>query len=90
MTTTKVPSSTRNSEIAIVGIAGRFPGASTPEQLYQLFIERKEGLSHFSEPASSPLPFKDAIYVPRRGAIPDVESFNPASWGLKEDEARYL
>lgn len=79
---------TQNSEIAIIGIAGRFPGASTPDELYQLFVDQKEGLSTFPKDAAGPLPFKDAIYVPKKGALSGVEDFDPAFWGLKEDEAR--
>ncbi|KZP12421.1 hypothetical protein FIBSPDRAFT_798902 [Athelia psychrophila] len=79
---------TQNSEIAIVGIAGRFPGATTPEELYQLFIDRKEGLSSFPEDAR--LPFDGAIYVARKGALSGVQDFDPAFWGLKDDEARNM
>lgn len=84
-----IPSGGRKSEIAIVGISGRFPGASNPDELYRLFRDRKEGISEL-EGSSGVLPFPGAIYVPRRGAIKDVEYFDPAAWGLKEDEARNM
>lgn len=81
-------SPTQNSEIAVIGIAGRFPGATTPDELYQLFIDRKEGLSTFAKDSSHRLPFDGSIYVPRKGALSGVEDFDPAFWGLKDDEAR--
>lgn len=75
-----------DSRIAIVGIAGRFPGANTPEELYQLFVGQREGFTKFPAPAE--LPFKEAIFIPYRGAISEVDYFDHDFWGIKEDEAR--
>ncbi|KIK03064.1 hypothetical protein K443DRAFT_95740 [Laccaria amethystina LaAM-08-1] len=80
--------SSRTSEIAVVGMAGRFPGASNPDELFRIFLEKREALTTFPERDPASLPFKDAIYIPKRGAIPGVENFDPTEWGLKEDEAR--
>ncbi|KAF8517297.1 amino acid adenylation domain protein [Hysterangium stoloniferum] len=75
-----------NSEIAIIGLAGRFPGADNADDLYRLFMDQREGFTTFSPPEK--LPFKDAIFVPQRGAISQVQYFDHSFWGLKEDEAR--
>ncbi|KAF9522313.1 hypothetical protein CPB83DRAFT_887614 [Crepidotus variabilis] len=77
-----------SSEIAIVGLAGRFPGASSADELFQLFLDKRDGLTTFSEPAPGRLPFKDAICVSKRGAIDGVEDFDPSRWGLNQDEAK--
>lgn len=82
--------SSRTSEIAIVGMAGRFPGASNPDELFRIFLEKREALTTFPERDPASLPFKDAIYIPKRGAIPGVENFDPVEWGLKGDEARWV
>lgn len=82
--------SSRTSEIAVVGMAGRFPGASNPDELFRIFLEKREALTTFPERDPGSLPFKDAIYIPKRGAIPGVEIFDPAEWGLKGDEARWV
>ncbi|KAF9528634.1 amino acid adenylation domain protein [Crepidotus variabilis] len=84
---TSAPSSL-GSEIAIVGLAGRFPGASSADELFQLFLDKRDGLTTYTDPSSKDLPFKDAIYIPKRGAIPNVQEFDPARWGIKEDEAK--
>jgi Beta-ketoacyl synthase, N-terminal domain len=84
------PSSSVNSEIAVVGMAGRFPGASNPKELFQLFLDRRSGILTFPEATFRQMPFNGAIYVPRRGAITGVENFDSARWGIKGDEARFV
>ena len=79
-----------NSEIAVVGMAGRFPGASNPEELFQLFLDKRSGIVTFPETAPRKPPFDGAIYVPKRGAIAGVEDFDSARWGIKGDEARFV
>jgi Beta-ketoacyl synthase, N-terminal domain len=85
-----IPPSPLNSEIAVVGMAGRFPGASNPEELFQLFLDKRSGIVTFPETAPKETPFDGAIYVPKRGAIAGVEDFDSARWGIKEDEARFV
>jgi hypothetical protein len=75
-------------EVAIIGIGGQFPGASTPEELYQLFMDQQEAIAIVTGQEPDVLPFTDAIYVPKRGKIDGVDMFDPELWGLKEDEAR--
>ena len=85
-----IPSSSLNSEIAVVGMAGRFPGASNPEELFQLFLDKRSGILTFPEVTSRQMPFDGAIYVSRRGVIAGVESFDSARWGIEGDEARFV
>jgi Beta-ketoacyl synthase, N-terminal domain len=85
-----IPTSSLNSEIAVVGMAGRFPGASNPEELFQLFLDKRSGVVTFPESAPKETPFDGAIYVPKRGAIAGVEDFDSARWGIKEDEAKFV
>jgi acyl transferase domain-containing protein len=71
-------------------MAGRFPGASNPNELFQLFLDKRSGILTFPEATSRQMPFDGAIYVPRRGAIAGVENFDSARWGIKGDEARFV
>ncbi|KDR67250.1 hypothetical protein GALMADRAFT_130449 [Galerina marginata CBS 339.88] len=83
-----VSSYSLNSDIAIVGIAGRFPSASNPDEFFQMLLEGRDGITTFSQPASGVMPWKDAIHVPKRGIIPGLNNFDRARWGLTENEAR--
>lgn len=74
----------RTSEITAIGMAGRFPGASNPDELFRIILEKREALTTFPERELASLPFKDVAYIPKRGTIPDVEDFNLAELGLKE------
>ena len=85
-----MPASSLNSEIAVVGMAGRFPGASNPEELFQLFLDKRSGIATFPESVPKETPFDGAIYVPKRGAIAGVEDFDAARWGIKGDEAKFV
>ena len=74
------------ADIAIIGMAGRFPGAATPEALWEVLREGRETI-HFFKPdeldASLPPALRqDARYVPARGIIDHVEEFEPALFGF--------
>ena len=83
-------SESQGHEVAIVGLAGRFPNASNPEELFQLLLDRGDGMTRFNLSPSASVRFEDAIYVPKRGAIPNVEEFDFTQWGLTAEEARYI
>ncbi len=78
--------STGSDDIAIIGMAGRFPGAETIEQLWDLLKEGKETISFFTKEeldGSIPASLKDdSSYVPARGILPDTESFDAGFFGI--------
>ncbi|CAK5278542.1 unnamed protein product [Mycena citricolor] len=76
-------------DIAIVGIAGRFPGSSSPQELYQLLLDQTEGLTHLC-PDSPIEVFPGGVYVPHRGALKDVWEFDGARWDIKAEEAEEM
>jgi len=79
-------SSDGSDDIAIIGMAGRFPGAVTIEQLWALLKEGKETISFFTkEELDSSIPASlrdDPSYVPARGILPDAESFDAGFFGI--------
>ncbi|KAJ6574323.1 hypothetical protein B0H19DRAFT_1020850 [Mycena capillaripes] len=77
-------------DIAIVGISGRFPGASNPDELYQLLLDRREAFYSFPNAAGEPANLPGAQYVPTRGALPDLDHFDWQRWGIKEEEAKHM
>ena len=75
-----------NDDIAIIGMAGRFPGASTIEELWDLLISGKETVSFFTKEqldASIPPSLRDdPDYVPVRGIIDGADQFDAPFFGI--------
>ena len=69
--------------IAIVGMAGRFPGARDVAQFWQNLIEGRETISRFSDADLEPPRGEEeaavrasANYVRARGILDDIEMFD--------------
>ena len=78
-----------NGRMAIVGLAGRFPGADDIQEFWDVLMEQRGGIS---DSGSSP---KNSIgvgerYLPRYGLLNNVGAFDAKFWGLSESEARSL
>ena len=79
--------------IAIVGMAGRFPGAESVEELWLNLVAGKESVSFFSddELAESGLDAKrlrsEGHYVAARGVLKDADCFDSAFFGVNPKEA---
>ncbi|HET9662752.1 MAG TPA: type I polyketide synthase, partial [Burkholderiales bacterium] len=82
--------------IAIVGMAGRFPGARTVAQLWQNLVEGRETISHFRldelEPGTDEemAARTDPAYVPSRGILDDADRFDAGFFGINPKEAQIL
>ncbi|RKG64466.1 amino acid adenylation domain-containing protein [Corallococcus sp. CA054B] len=81
--------------IAIIGTAGRFPGAPSVEALWTLLVEGREGLSRFSRETllaagEDPQLLEDPSYVRASGLLEDVESFDAAFFGYSPLDARLM
>ncbi|HYH96005.1 MAG TPA: beta-ketoacyl synthase N-terminal-like domain-containing protein, partial [Hyalangium sp.] len=79
--------------IAIIGMAGRFPGARSPRALWELMSEGREGLSHFTRESlhASDLPpelLRDPSFVPALGMLEDAAHFDAAFFGYSPQEAQ--
>lgn len=75
-------------KIAIIGLSGRFPGATDADSFFQLLLEKRDGIKTFPPESSSKFKIPDgAKHVPRRGVIDDVEAFDHEMWNLTKEEA---
>lgn len=76
-------------DIAIIGIAGRFPHADDPDELYRLLAEQQEALHMYSDVGPSNLSDR-MLYIPKRVALKRVHYFNAEFWGIKDHEVQYV
>ncbi|SFM99915.1 type I polyketide synthase [Dokdonella immobilis] len=77
--------------IAIVGMAGRFPGAADVEAFWANLCEGRESITQFAldelDPSIGREERDDPAYVCARGVIDGVEDFDPAFFGISLREA---
>ncbi len=83
------------SEIAIVGMACRFPGADTPEAFWRNLAEGVESLSVLSdeELAASgvrPEDFRQENFVRRASVLADIDRFDAGFFGYTGLDARLM
>ncbi|MDH3440769.1 MAG: polyketide synthase, partial [Gammaproteobacteria bacterium] len=80
--------------IAIVGMAGRFPGAENPDELWTLLREGKEGATDFNvnelHGSESSSLIDSPSYVRRRGVVAHAEDFDAGFFGVRPLEARVM
>ncbi|GLH76256.1 polyketide synthase [Bradyrhizobium sp. SSBR45G] len=81
--------------IAIVGMAGRFPGAADIAAFWSLLREGRDGVRRLSreELIAAELPASlvdDPDYVPMKGLIEDGDGFDAEFFGIPPREAAYL
>ena len=83
------------TEIAVIGLAGRFPGASSIERLWNLLRDGQDGLSRFSfeELAESGVPADvagAADYVPVSGIVEGFDLFDAEFFGVAPAETAVM
>ena len=73
-------------DVAIIGMAGRFPGANNPEELWELLRNGRETTRFFAADELDPsIPAhlaNDPQYVRARGLIDNADQFDAAFFGL--------
>ncbi len=82
-------------EIAVIGMAGRFPAASNVEELWRLVQEGRSAVRRFddAELLQRGVPrhlIADPSYIKAGAILEDVGSFDPRFWGLSEAEATIM
>nr|VFJ47074.1 MAG: amino acid adenylation domain-containing protein [Candidatus Kentron sp. FM]VFJ50934.1 MAG: amino acid adenylation domain-containing protein [Candidatus Kentron sp. FM] len=83
----------QNTEIAIIGLACRFPGADTPARFWQNLRDGVESIRFFSDgelEGIDPALLADPGYVKAGAVLPDVDRFDAAFFGYSAREAQML
>ena len=77
--------------IAVIGMAGKFPGAPNLEVFWQNLRDGVESITHFSavELEAPPHLAADAQYVRARAILPEVDLFDADFFGMNSREAEY-
>ena len=80
--------------VAIIGMAGRFPGANSVNALWENLCNGVESITSFTDeeldPSISADLRNDPAYVRARGVLPDAECFDAAFFGVSPREAQML
>ncbi len=80
--------------IAIIAMAGRFPGADDVEAFWDNLCEGRDSISFFSadelDPSIDLAERQDPAYVAARGVIDGVELFDAAFFGISPREAELM
>jgi acyl transferase domain-containing protein len=81
-----------DKSIAIVGMAGRFPGAASVDELWTRLVDGEELLTRFTPEQLdaarvSRSVYTDPNYVPVRGVLPDADLFDARFFGYSPREA---
>jgi len=83
------------SEIAVIGMSGRFPGAGSVDELWRDLVEGREGLRRLTpEELAAAGERSDALddpdYVPVAGTVEGIELFDAAFFGYGHREAELI
>ena len=85
----------RATDVAIIGMTGRFPGARNVEELWQLLREGREAIKRFSveELAAAgvdPEELANPRYVRAGGVVDDIDLFDAGFFGYNAREAQMM
>lgn len=83
----------RSTDIAIVGMAGRFPGAPDVDTFWKNLLEGRETISHFTEEEldySNDPKSGDESYVRARGIVEGSDLFDAKHFGIPPRDAEVL
>ena len=87
--------SEEGNEVAVISVAGRFPGASSIDELWRNLRAGLESvgtldLDELEAWGADPEIVRDPSFVPRHGAMDDVEQFDAGFFGFNNREAEIL
>ncbi len=85
----------RDSDIAVIGLACRFPGADTPDKFWKVLSEGRETLTYFSDEELRAAGvgehlLSDDRYVKAGQILPDADMFDAGLFGITRDEAELI
>jgi amino acid adenylation domain-containing protein len=86
---------TSGSEIAVIGMSGRFPGAASVEELWENLVQGRESIEFFAEEALrqagvSDAELTDPNYVRASPILADVDLFDAEFFHISPREAKFL
>jgi amino acid adenylation domain-containing protein len=85
---------TGNSDIAVIGMAGRFPGANTIDEFWSMLTEGRETISFFNsadiDPSIPAVVKNDPSYVKARGIIDKADEFDAEFFGFNPRAAEIM
>lgn len=80
--------------VAIIGMAGRFPGAANVDDLWRNLCEGVESITFFTDkeldPSIAPVIKNHPSYVKARGILEDADRFDAAFFGIYPREAEIM
>lgn len=83
-----------SGDVAIIGMAGRFPGANSISELWDVLKEGKETITFFKpeelDYSISESLRNDPLYVSARGIIPNANTFDAAFFGINPKLAEVM
>ncbi|GAA4352174.1 hypothetical protein GCM10023165_41020 [Variovorax defluvii] len=86
--------STDSEPVALIAMAGRFPGAADVEQFWDNLMAGRESISFFDDATLdagvSAALRADPLYVRARGVIEGIENFDAAFFGINPKEAELM
>ena len=85
----------RNEQVAIVGMAGRFPGADNLDKFWELLVQGRSGIRMLSEEellaaGVSESTFRQPNYVPAYASFTDPTQFDARFFGYAPREAELI
>ena len=85
----------KNERVAIIGMAGRFPGADNLDEFWTLLAQGKSGIQMLTEDEllAAGVPesrFKQPHYVPAYASFPDPTQFDARFFGYSPREAELI
>jgi len=82
------------TDVAIIGAAGRFPGARTLRELWDNLAQGRETVTFFAREELDPLvpaeDREDEAYIPARGVLEDAQLFDAEFFGITPNEAELM
>ncbi|WP_167538366.1 SDR family NAD(P)-dependent oxidoreductase [Streptomyces albofaciens] len=85
----------RESDVAVVGIACRFPGATGPDEFWNMIAEGRRGIGELTpeqlaEAGAGPARLADPALVPAAGILWDADRFDSAFFGYSARETAVM
>ena len=85
--TIATPNASKSSKsVAVVGMSGRFPGASNVDDFYERLLQGYSGITEKTQQARPDL-YDGNIWVPKAGFLDRAENFDAQFWNISEEDA---